>query len=59
MEKGGLIVPRIRSVTYGDKTLRYTIVWNEFIKCNNYDSIRNIYHLKSQYKNKVFESNNI
>ena len=34
MEKGGLIVPRIRSVTYGDKTLRYTgpTVWNKFIK---------------------------
>ena len=37
MEKGGLIVPRIRSATDGDKTLRYTVpnVWNKFIKLNN------------------------
>ena len=36
MEKGGLIVPRIRSVTYGDKTLRYAVptVWNKHIKLN-------------------------
>ena len=48
MAKGGLI----RSAAYGDKTLRFTIpiAWDEFIKCNNYNSIRNIYHLKSHIK---------
>ena len=59
MEKGGLIVPRIRSVTYGDKTLRHTVptVWNKYIKLNNYDSIRSIY-FKSHFKKMVFASYN-
>ena len=52
MEKGGLIVPRKRPVTYGDKTLRYTVptVWNKYIKFTNYDYIRSIYHFKSHLK---------
>ena len=60
MEKGGLIVPLIRSVTYDDKTLRYAVptVWNKYIKLNNYDSIRSIYHFKSHFKKMVFESYN-
>ena len=37
MVKGGLVIPKISTVSYGERSLRYTIPknWNEFIKtCN-------------------------
>ena len=50
--KSNINVYCTRTVTYGDKTLRYTVptVWNKYIKLNNYDSIRSIYHFKSHFK---------
>ena len=58
MKKGGLIIPKITSVSYGDRSLRYIIpkVWNEYIKYNDYQNLKSALHLKSLFKKKVIET---
>ena len=43
MERGGLLVPKINKVCYGERSLRYTVstLRNNFIKHNDYNKFSN------------------
>ena len=58
MKKGGLIIPKITSVSYGDRSLRCVIpkVWNEYIKHKDYQSLKSALHLKSLYKKSTIDA---
>ena len=57
MTKGGLIIPKKTSVSYGDRSLRYVIpkVWNEYIKQTDYVSLKSEKHLKSLFKKNTID----
>ena len=61
MEKGGLQVPKINKVCYGERTLRYTVstLWNEFIKHNDYINFNNHKQFKKYLKKNTLETYNI
>ena len=42
--KGCMFIPQIKTTNFGIKSLRYsaTVLWNNFIKCNDVNDIRNI-----------------
>lgn len=52
-----LTVPQIRTLTYGDRSIRFAIpsIWNEFIKSNDFNQFKSYKHfrgfLKYQYLN--------
>ena len=60
MNHGGLIVPIIKTKSYGDRTLRYTVprVWNDFIKNVNINIFNNINQLKRFLKINTIETYN-
>ena len=52
MLQGGLKVPKITTVSYGNRSLRYNVpvLWNDFIKGLDFGKLKNIFHLKSYFK---------
>ena len=52
MMHGGLKVPKIKTVSYGDRTLRYNVptLWNDFIKDKNFNTFKNINQFKRYLK---------
>ena len=52
MLQGGLKVPKITTVSYGNKSLRYIVPlsWNDFIKDLDFNKLKNLNHLKSYFK---------
>ena len=58
MVHGGIKVPKIKTVSYGDRTIRFNVPtqWNAFIKENDYSTFRNINHLKYYLKKYTLNS---
>ena len=52
MTNGGFIVPRIKTLSYGERSLRYSVplIWNEFIKSNDFNKFKSPQHLRSYLK---------
>ena len=57
-DKGGLKIPKINTLCYGSRSLRYygPRLWNDFIKSNDVKDIRNIYQFKRIVKKKALDS---
>ena len=57
--KGGLIIPKIHTTSFGNRSLRYSasVLWNECIKSiKDFNNIKNINHLKSHMKKLYLKS---
>ena len=52
MSQGGLKVPKISTVSYGNRSLRYNVplTWNNFINNVDMDNINNLNQLKNSFK---------
>ena len=52
MVQGGLKVPKITTVSYGNRSLRFKvpILWNDFVKDLDFSKLKNLFHLKSYFK---------
>ena len=52
MVQGGLKVPKITTVSYGNRSLRYNVplAWNDFIKDLDLNKLKHLNHLKSYFK---------
>ena len=50
--KGCMFIPQIKTTNFGIKSLRYSaaVLWNNFIKCNEVNDIRNIGLFKKYLK---------
>ena len=53
MMHGGLKVPKIKTVSYGDRSLRYNVptLWNDLMKDKNFNTFKNINQFKRYLKN--------
>ena len=54
MSKGGLVIPKIKTLAYGERSLRYSIPknWNEFLKqIDDIKNIKTLSMLKKMLKN--------
>ena len=58
MVHSGIKVPKIKTVSYGDRTIRYNVptLWNAFIRDNDYTTFKNINHLKYYLKKHTLNS---
>ena len=58
MTKGGLVVPRINTVSYGERSLRFAIPkqWNNFITKVDINIIKSLNVLKKYLKQMTLSS---
>ena len=58
MADGGILVPPIKTLSYGERSIRYAIqtIWNKFIKNNDHNRFKSPKHLRNFLKSSYIDS---